>query len=338
MMEFTLSAKKTYEFNRWKLTPTLVAKNFIIENENVFLDERLDKNQFFLSPSLTVYYHLASNSRVFLNLNYNEVAPESQNLFNDWIMQSHRFFKRNQPNLAFRKSLMSSLGYTYYNLRRQEKFVLAFGASKNTNIHSSRNFINENFVLMENFMLSENSLSYSTHLELEKYLHFLRSTFTLSGSYFISEFKNTVNDSELRLNQSHYLSTEFNIKTAFNLPINLQNNLKWNKTTFKTEDDFINYNNLISNNFKLIFNKQQWNANLGFDYYFSDLQNNQPIYFLDSEIKFRPKNKSWAISMIGNNLLNMKNFETSFISDYYFIQTRQTLNTTYLVLKVDFRL
>lgn len=338
MMEFTLSVKKAYDFKRWKLIPALHAKNFMIENEDILLNKTLDKNQFFLAPSLSLHYQLASRSKVFLNLNYNEAAPETRNLFNDWIMQSHRYFKQNQPNLAFRKTLMTTLGYTYYNLRKQEKFVVGLARYSNANNPSTQSYINENFVLNEQFNLAAKNKNYSAHVELEKYLHIFRSTIKLSGNYLFSEYNNVVNNSQLRLNQSNQWKAELGVKSAFNFPFNFSNNLKWNQINFNTSQDFTNSNSLISNNFKLIFKKDVWSANLGFDYYHNDIRSKQPIYFLDSEVKFRPNQKSWSFALIAKNLLNMKNYESTNVTDYYIHQMRQSLNPRYILLKMDFRL
>lgn len=119
---------------------------------------------------------------------------------------------------------------------------------------------------------------------------------------------------------------------------NFSNNLKWNQINFSSSQDFTNSNSLISNNFKLIFKKDIWSANLGFDYYHNDIRSKQPIYFLDSEVKFRPKQKSWSFSLIAKNLLNMKYYESTNVTDYYIHQMRQSLNPRYILLKMDFRL
>lgn len=338
MMEFTVRAQKAYEFKRWNFTPSVEAHNFILKNEDQLLDKTLNKNQFFISPSLSLHYQVASRSKLFLNLKYNEVAPESHSQFSDWIMQSHRYFKRNQPNLAFKKSLVTSLGYTFYNFRKQEKLVMMLSRFSHSNNAASKSYVSENFILSERFNLATTNTTYAANVALEKYLHIFRSTFKLSGDYLFSEYNNIVNNSELRLNQSNQWKAEWSVISAFDFPINFSNNLKWRQLNFNTTQNFTSSNSLISNNFKLIFRKNTWTANLAFDYYHNDFQSKQPIYFLDSEIKWRPKNKSWSLALLSQNLLNMKYYESTSVTDYYIHQMRQSLNPRYILLKFDFRL
>lgn len=122
------------------------------------------------------------------------------------------------------------------------------------------------------------------------------------------------------------------------MPLNFQN--KFQIQYFRTELPNKSYhsNSSIQNEAKLIFKpKKLWFSSLTFEYFNPMLGDNNPFYFLDFDIIFRPKNKNWDFAIEARNLTNNKHFEQIFVSDYYQEQNSQSLNERYIIFKYNFR-
>src|SRR5690606_9837339 len=102
-------------------------------------------------------------------------------------------------------------------------------------------------------------------LDLEKYIHLLRSTININSSYSVDEYQNIVNDSELRNNLSKSWFGNFSIRTGFKGKINFENKAFLRNFSFENEgsksNSFTSFQNdfnikFISKEFQFIVNNQ----------------------------------------------------------------------------------
>ncbi|MDD3773186.1 MAG: hypothetical protein PHC38_11100, partial [Weeksellaceae bacterium] len=186
--------------------------------------------------------------------------------------------------------------------------------------------------------LPEGSRDYSINMNVEKYIPPLQTTFKLSGSYSVSEYKNIVNNSDLRDNKLNFNLINLYGKTAFNFLINFQNELKIRRTNSHSNDSSNKFNNTsLVNSFKILVKPDKnWFGSVSFDYFQPSTQNPNEYYFLDMLLRYRTPNKIWEFTLSGKNLTNNKFFEEIYVSDYYNSTSLQSLNKSYILVGMSF--
>lgn len=196
----------------------------------------------------------------------------------------------------------------------------------------------ENLTSIEYFILSEGNKNYGANLNVEKYTPFLQSTYKISGNYSVSEYKNIINNSELRNNKLNSLFLNFYCKTAFDFPINFQNELKLFHSFSKSNNSENSFKNtVINNSFKILVKPNRfWFGSLSFDYFQPSTQNPNEYYFLDAMVRYISPNKIWEFKLTGKNLTNNKFFEEIYVSDFYKSNSTQSLNRAFVLAGLSF--
>ena len=173
---------------------------------------------------------------------------------------------------------------------------------------------------------------------IEIYIPRFQSTFRVNVNYNLYAYRNIVNNSELRDNKFNFLGTELFAKTAFDIPVNLENTFKWQYSNSKAEGYSSNKNIFIDNVSKLLIKpNKRWIASISLDYFKPSAENTKEYYFLDMDIRYITKNKIWEFFFTGKNLTNNKYFTEYTITDYYQSYSSQKLNDLYVIMGCKFQ-
>jgi hypothetical protein len=332
--------KGLYEFNRkqWEVSPSY---SFKILNQNLHQSiENTSETQenLVIEPELSIKYNLNEISflRAVASLNQNTNAE--QYFFLNQILINNRVTLVNEPSLDLQTKQVYSIFYYNNNLYKQSEFNVNFSYQQSTGNFFSSYSITPLTTQIQYFFLPVNNSIWSTDVFISKYIDTLESTFKLTSQYSLSNYRNVVNNSDLRQNQRQLFSTTFFWKTAFDVSINFENSLSLEYSNSKNENQpaftntaFQNISKVIlkpSNNLFIIFSS---------DYYLPDLsQRDLNFTFLDATMRYRPKSKKWDISFLLRNLANQENFfqvETTDISTVIF---RSTLLPMHFLLNYKF--
>lgn len=171
-----------------------------------------------------------------------------------------------------------------------------------------------------------------------KYIRFLESTIKLRSNHSISEYKNIVNDSELRNNKSQFFNTEVNFKTALMFFINFENTISLSRSTSQSENQNKFINESLNNIFKVILKpSKNWWIQLSTEYFLPNLDEKSENYtFMDATIRYRPNNKKIELSLIAKNLFNETNFEQIQTSDFSTNIYRTNILPRYCLLSLTY--
>ena len=322
--------------NKWKLKSNLKLTNDIIQFQQQEMDSLM--NKIVINPEVSFSYNVSPDSKIFIQSQLNQRRQDISNLYENFILTSYRSLRKNETNFAYQDKFNSKIGFNHYDLYQQFQFTLFLNFEKIKNNRFSENLISQDFTQTKYIILPKTITNLNTNLLIEKYVSFLKSTIRFGGNYAYLDYFNFVNNSDLRNNSAHSGLVEFSVHTAFSMPLNFQN--KFQIQYFRTELPNKSYhsNSSIQNEAKLIFKpKKLWFSSLTFEYFNPMLGDNNPFYFLDFDIIFRPKNKNWDFAIEARNLTNNKHFEQIFVSDYYQEQNSQSLNERYIIFKYNFR-
>lgn len=338
LLETNLEGFYNLRINKLSIKPTIRLKNYVWERNDPFhtLDET--NSHWLISPEFLLNYKIDDVMRFFTNYKYDEIPPSINNLYSGYVLTSNRSLVRNLATDKFKKVHSAILGYGINDLYNQFNFNASLNYSEQKNNFFVRTQVKENLTSFEYFFLPEGNRNYGANLNVEKYFPFLRTTFKLSGSHSVSEYKNIVNNSDLRTNKLNV--TFFNLygKTAFKFPINFQNEFKVMTTNSHSKDSPLKFkNSSLSNSFKILAKpNNNWFGSVSFDYFQPGKHNSKEYYFLDVLLRYKTPNKIWEFSLTGKNLTNNKFFEDVNITDYYNSTTSQSLNKAFLLFEMSF--
>ncbi len=303
---------------KWKFSPSYSLSYLNQERDNRENGTKNNQNDFIFEPSLNIRYRLNSVSFLSAKTGYNKTSNVERYLSLNQILINNRTTISNTPSLELQESINYSIFYFNNDLYNQLQINAGINYQKSTGNFFRNSIINENTTQINYFFLPQNNSNLNFNFLIAKYIPFLESTIKLSSNYSISEYKNIVNNSELRNNKSQFLNTKIFIKTAFDGFLNFENTINLSKSISENENSNQFVNESLNNTFKIILKpNKKWFVLLSSDYFLPNRINKTENYlFLDASIRYRPKNKNFEFNFVAKNLLNEDNFEQIQTSDF----------------------
>jgi hypothetical protein len=175
----------------------------------------------------------------------------------------------------------------------------------------------------------------------DKLISILQTTFKSAISFGTFEYKNVVNQSDLRNNKSTFSSYDLFIKTGFSKPYGFENQLTISPTKSFTEAILNSKNTTFSNTFKIIY-KPSKNLSLLSTYTMMkpDIEAKKKYDFLDFELSFKPIKSTtiYEYRFIAKNIMNNRFFEKIENDDVAITTYKSNLIPQYFMFFVGFRL
>ena len=330
----------TYVFEKWKLQPTIRFSNINQEYQNKIDNIFKSKKSAIVTPNLNITYLVNNKSTFKISGNYEEKVPNEENLFTNFIAQNNRFIKQNSLNLNLQQNQNFLLSYRFNDLFTSFATNLALIYDNKKNTYLSSVDIQNDFTIYNFFQSPTNIENYSLNFGIEKYIKFLNSTLKHTSNYGINNFKNIVNQSELRNNQSRNYNAYFFISTAFRLPINFQNKFNYSNINFKSDNQTSNTNISLNNSLKMLIKPNRVLLfTFSYDYFLPNTKNKDNFTFVDLEIKYKPKQlKNLEFWITGKNLLNYQFYSQTENSDFQTTIYQSSLMPRYYLLTLDYKL
>jgi len=208
--------------------------------------------------------------------------------------------------------------------------------TKNHDFFSTNTNLNQNFTQTEKILIKDREfLSVST--KLDYYFKSISSNLKLNLGYTKSEYKNIINNSDLRTVISNNYNYGFELRSGFSGIFNYHFGSKWITNTIKTpfKNSFTNTVSFFDASF--IFND---NIDIIIEterYFFGNLEDDKSYYFLDFNASYKIIKDKLTLGITGKNLFNTKKFRTSSISDIGSSTTEHLLLPRYVLLKMEYR-
>lgn len=328
----------TYNFNRgkWQISPSYSVRTLNQKLEQNIIINKQNQNDFIFEPALNLKYKLNLVSFLSVNLGYNQNTNAEQFFFLNQVLINNRTTISNSPSLGLQNNQRYSL--LYYNNDLYNQFQLNANVSyqKSTGNFFTNQNITETTTQIKYFFLPQDNSNWNVNMQISKYIPFIESTIKLTSNYSISNFKNIVNNSDLRQNRNQILSNSFFWKTAIEIPVNFENTFTYQNSNSKNENQSAFINNSWQNTFKVIIKpNKNWFMILSSNYYLPNTkQSDEQFLFLDTTLRHRPKNKKWGASFTIRNITNENNFEQIQTSDISTTVFRSNLMQRYFLLNL----
>jgi hypothetical protein len=324
------------KYNKFQFRLGLNTIYNIIDFKEFSKNNEVIENELITTPIISAIYYLNRKSYFNTSYRYNAILPEEEKLFSGIIQNNYRSFSNNIFSLEFLKTHTYSIGYKYNDFMNVRNISIDLSHNLRPNNYFSSFQINENITINNAFYAPIGTRDYNINLFAESYFHPLRTTYRINSSYTISYDKNTINNSDIRDIKANTLNTIFTLRTKFSDKFILENNFNYMNNSFEvlnTTSNFQSFNQMS----KVVYNPtKEINISAISNFIKPDLSQSIQYLFLESEIGYSPKNKSYSFGLIAKNLTNIKTFETRNISDFSSSVSSHNLIEKYIMFSVRF--
>lgn len=302
------------------------------KNGVTFKEER----PFFINPTFGLDWKINYKNKLTTSYSYNYRNSSILDVYNNYVLTGFRSFNKGTGN--FNQLNASSFIFNYQLGNWSERFFsnTFFMYTKNHDFFSTNSIITQNFTQTKKILIKDNAFL-SINSDINYYFNFISSNIKLDLGYSQNNFKNIINNSNLREIKSKIYNYGFEMRSGFSGTFNYHFGSKWNTNTIQTtiENSFTDNTSFLDLSFvfshTLDFQLQTER------YFFGNLENNNTYYFLDLEGRYQLVKDKLNLSISGKNLFNTKKFRNFSISDFGSSTTEYRLLPRYILLKMEYR-
>jgi len=303
-----------------------------LENNNVSSTQ----NPFFINPSLGFDWKINDKNKITSSYAYNTINAKVLDIFSDFVLNGFRSFSKGTG--SFNQLDASNIVFNYQLGNWSDRFFANTFIiySKNHDFFSTNTTIEQNYTQAEKILIKDREFL-SVNSKLDYYFKFMSSNLKVDLGYTKSEFKNIVNNSNLRLVTSNNYNYGLELRSGFKGIFNYHIGTKWTTTEIETT-----INNSFTDNVSFLDLSFVFNKKLDFQlqserYYFGNLQTDNIYYFLDFDTRYKVIENKLTLGLSGKNLFNTEKFRNFSISDIGTSTTEYRLLPRFVLLKLEYR-
>ncbi|WP_322551122.1 carboxypeptidase-like regulatory domain-containing protein [Flavobacterium psychraquaticum] len=330
-----LSAKYRFKLKNFALLTQADAHQLSnqLENYNV----KSNQNPFFIMPKIGLDWKINEKNKLLTSYSYNTTNAGVLDVYSGFVQTGFRSFSRGLEEFNQLNSSSAILNYTYGSWGDKffaNTFILY---SKNNDFFSTNSIIAQNFSQSEKIIIKDREfLSISS--SIDRYFKPIKSNLKINLGATKTNFKNIVNNSNLREVKNFNANYGFELRSGFRGFFNYHIGSKWNynevqttiKNNFTDNMSFLDLSFMFNDKFNIQAQSER--------YFFGNLdKNNNKYYFLDLEARYVVKENKLTFFLSGNNLFNTETFRNYSISDINISQTEYRLMPRYVLLKMEYR-
>lgn len=323
-----------YKLRKIIFTPSVSLTQYNFTLNDKLVNSKKKSNSFVFEPSLFIDYRILKGILQF-SYSYKQKPISEEYIFTNSVFISNRTVLRNKPSLDFQKVNHYTLNYQYTDLASNTTFSLTTQYEKNNGQFLSSFNIGERFSVVKNEFFNESSSSKGANLRFSRFIPGLSSTLTFSSNWLETLYPNFVNNSDIRRNSNQNFKNSFEFRSGFSTKVNFENAIV--HSVLKSKSSQENTIQTIQNTVKLRYKiSKKSNVVLKSDWFLPDLKENSNSYnFIDFEYYFKWNDKLSFI-VVGNNLMNLKNFSQYQNNDFSKFVSQTNLTSRFILLSMEY--
>lgn len=333
-----LYIKTKYRYKLGKLP--IVGRLGVHQLFNVFNhDSKLEtQGAFFVNPSIGIDWKINDNNKVSSSYSYNTTNAGILDVYNNYVLTNFRSFYKGTGE--FNQLNLSTLYFNYELGNWGDSFFANISTiyNKDFDFFSSNTLISQNFTQSERIIIKDR-VFFNISSSVDYFFKSISSNLKLKSGYTKSNYKNIINNSNLReINQNSY-NLGLELRSGFKGFFNYHIGTKWTSSKIETlsfSNSFVD--NISFLDLSFIFN-EKFNAKIQSErYLFGRLdKENNTYYFLDFYAEYTVKKNKLTLALTGKNILNTEKFTTFSISDIGSSRSEYKLLERFVLLKVEYR-
>lgn len=330
-----LSVKYRFKLKNFTLLTQAEAHQLFNQLENI--NTKSNQNPFFIMPKIGLDWKINDKNKILTSYSYNTTNAGVLDVYSGFVQTGFRSFSKGLEEFNQLNSSSAILNYTYGSWGEKffaNTFILY---SKNNDFFSTNSIIAQNFSQSEKIIIKDRDfLSISS--SIDRYFKPIKSNLKINLGATKTNFKNIVNNSNLREVKNFNADYGFELRSGFRGFFNYHIGSKWNynevettiKNNFTDNMSFLDLSFMFSNKYNIQVQSER--------YFFGNLdKENNKYYFLDLEARYVVKENKLTFFLSGNNLFNTEAFRNYSISDINISQTEYRLMPRYVLLKMEYR-
>lgn len=294
------------------------------------------QNPFFINPSLGFDWKINDSNNITSSYFYNTTNAKILDVFSDFVLTSFRSFSKGTANFNQLDASGFVLNYQLGNWSNRffaNTFILY---NKNHDFFSTNTALNQNFTQSAKILIKDREFI-TINSKLDYYFKFISSNLKLDLGYTKSDFKNIVNNSNLRKVTSNNYSYGLELRSGFKGVFNYHIGAKWTIAEIKTTINNSFTDNVSFLDLSFVFNKK-FDVQLQSEhYFFGNLQSDNTYYFLDFDARYKLIENKLTFGLTGKNLFNTEKFRNFSNSDIGTSTTEYRLLPRFMLLKLEYR-
>lgn len=330
-----LSAKYRLKLKDFTLLTQADAHQLFNQLENI--NTKTKQNPFFIMPKIGLDWKINDKNKILTSYSYNTTNAGVLDVYSNFVQTDFRSFSKGLEEFNQLNSSSAIINYTYGNWG-DKFFVNSFILySKNNHFFSTRSIVAQNYSQSEKIIIKDREfLSISS--SIDRYFKPIKSNLKINLGTTKTNFKNIVNNSNLREVNNFSADYGFELRSGFKGLLNYHIGSKWNynqldtniKNSFTNNISFLDLSIIFSDKFNIQVQTER--------YFFGNLnKDNNKYYFFDAEARYVVKENKLTFFLSGNNLFNTATFRNYSISDINISQTEYKLMPRYVLIKMDYR-
>lgn len=334
----------SYNFrnDRWRITFNSPIQLQIINYKQS--DYQLNKsfNQFTINPAATINFQTSTENHLSTNFNYDNNVGDINSVYRGNLLVNYRTLRNNSADLQVRQSFGFGMKY---HVEKSISLILAnvgFNFNQVTANSIAFTTLTNNVQRTEFVPLKNSSQNLTLSTDFSKYLFLLKTKIQASASYNILKTNLFINEELLPyMNKNFTASLNYDFKPISVITLNL--NTRYNYTTGgqtgnRSETYRFSANRLdqsltiaytpiarltIETDAQHIYNKQQDNLRA-------------QLLLLNSSFRYRFSKPRVDLDARLTNLLNVKNYTTTFISSNQLSESSYDLRKRMAILRLSY--
>jgi hypothetical protein len=326
-----------YRFKIKKISLLTQADFHQLFNKFKTLENSQTQTPFFINPKLGLEWEINTKNKILTSYSLNKTNATILDIYNNYVQTAFRSFSKGTGNFNQLNASTVLLNYIYGSWGDKFFANCSIVFSKDNDFFSTNTLVAQNYSQSEKMLIKNRELlTFSSNID--RYFKTISSNLKLTFGGSKSNFKNIVNNSELREIKNSSLNYGVELRSGFRGIFNYHIGSKWNYNEVKTTLRNSYTNNLTFFDMFFIIN-DKLNFQIQTErYYFGNLDmNNNKYYFMDLEARYSIKENKLTFSLSGNNLFNTETFRSYNINDISISKTEYRLQPRYVLLKMEYR-
>lgn len=329
-----VKSKYLISLKEFKIVGKLDAHQLFNQLENI--GNSTSHNPFFINPTIGFDWKINSKNKLTTSYAFNTNNAGVLDVYSDFSLAGFRSFSKGTGSFNQLESSNATINYQLGNWNDRffaNTFIIY---SKNYDFFSTNSIINQNYTLSEKILIKDRAL-FSINSNIDYYFKQIGSNLKLNLGYSESEFKNVINNSNLRTINAFNYNYGLELRSGFSGFFNYHLGTKWItskiQTTFSNSftdnNSFLDLSFIFNDNFDVQLQSER--------YFFGNLQNDNTYYFLDIDANYKMLKNKLTLGITGKNLFNTKSFRNFSISDIGSSTTEIRLLPRFVLLKMEYR-
>lgn len=304
---------------------------------NTLENDNMSKQQpFFINPKISLDWEINKKNKLLASYKYKTTNAKILNVYKDYILTSFRLFEKGTDSFNQLNASSVILNYQLGNWNDKffaNTFILY---TKNHDFFSTNSLITQNYSQSNKILIKDREML-NVSSTMDRYIKAISSNLKFTASYLKYNYKNSINNTELREIHSIGLNCGLELRSGFSGIFNYHLGAKWatNKIKATVDNSFTNNTSFLDLSFD--FN-DKFNVQLQTERYaFGNIDiGNSIYYFADLDAKYTIKKNKLIFSLSGKNLFNTETFKNYSISDISTSTTEYRLLPRYILLKMEY--